>query len=299
MSSPRNGRRSSGSMRSRWRWSSATRVSAPTAAECRMVEAAILDRALDRRRWRRPCGRSSAAIPCSARHASLIRAEALIQIDCGPRPALAGCSCLASAPRSRSTPVTARELLHVPWAQPWRYDPQWLIDDPATDRPPRTRRWPRAGHGYLQHDRRRSPHTVRAYVATAHRLIDFLGLYRGDGSRSGRRCGLCPRPDLRAFLAQRRRAEGLAHPRRRANLSGVRAFLTYAAEQAGSHAELPRTRAPKRPRTLPRPAAPDDAVESCRRCALRRPASRGSARATWRSCCCCTARACGSPRRCR
>ena len=29
---------------------------------------------------------------------------------------------------------------------------------------------------YLQHDRRRSPHTVRAYVATAHRLIDFLGL---------------------------------------------------------------------------------------------------------------------------
>src|SRR3982750_763889 len=30
--------------------------------------------------------------------------------------------------------------------------------------------------------------------------------------------------------------------------------------QAGSHAQLPRTRAPKRPRTLPRPAAPDDAM---------------------------------------
>ena len=28
----------------------------------------------------------------------------------------------------------------------------------------------------------------------------------------------------------------------------------------GSHAQLPRTRAPKRPRTLPRPAAPDDAM---------------------------------------
>ena len=27
---------------------------------------------------------------------------------------------------------------------------------------------------YLQHDRRRSAHTVRAYVATAHRLVDFL-----------------------------------------------------------------------------------------------------------------------------
>ena len=33
---------------------------------------------------------------------------------------------------------------------------------------------------YLQHDRRRSPHTVRAYVATAHRLIEFLGRYRGE-----------------------------------------------------------------------------------------------------------------------
>jgi integrase/recombinase XerC len=29
--------------------------------------------------------------------------------------------------------------------------------------------------GYLEHDRRRSPHTVRAYVATAHRFIQFLG----------------------------------------------------------------------------------------------------------------------------
>jgi integrase/recombinase XerC len=43
-------------------------------------------------------------------------------------------------------------------------------------------------------------------------------------------------------------------------LSGVRAFLVYAAEQQGQHAQLPRTRGPKRPRTLPRPAAPDEAV---------------------------------------
>jgi integrase/recombinase XerC len=40
----------------------------------------------------------------------------------------------------------------------------------------------------------------------------------------------------------------------------VRAFLRYAAEQQGQHAQLPRTRAPKRPRTLPRPAAPDEAM---------------------------------------
>jgi len=41
----------------------------------------------------------------------------------------------------------------------------------------------------------------------------------------------------------------------------VRAFLSYAAEQQGRHAQLPRTRAPKRPRTLPRPAGPEEVVE--------------------------------------
>ncbi|MDP8994260.1 MAG: hypothetical protein M3N07_04625, partial [Pseudomonadota bacterium] len=30
-------------------------------------------------------------------------------------------------------------------------------------------------HDHLSDARRRSEHTVRAYVATAHRLIDFLG----------------------------------------------------------------------------------------------------------------------------
>ncbi|HEX8840885.1 MAG TPA: tyrosine-type recombinase/integrase, partial [Sphingomicrobium sp.] len=66
-------------------------------------------------------------------------------------------------------------------------------------------------------------------------------------------------PDLRAFLAQRR-GEGLAASSAARELSGVRAFLKYAAEQAGAVAHLPRTRAPKRPRTLPRPASPDDAL---------------------------------------
>ena len=65
--------------------------------------------------------------------------------------------------------------------------------------------------------------------------------------------------DLRAFLAQRR-GEGLGAASAARELSGVRAFLKYAAEQQGSHAQLPRTRAPRRPRTLPRPAAPEDAL---------------------------------------
>ena len=114
-------------------------------------------------------------------------------------------------------------------------------------------------HSYLQHDRRRSAHTVRAYVATAHRLIHFLGRYRGEQIEAAGLLDLSA-ADLRAFLAERR-GEGLGASSAARELSGVRAFLTYAAERQGRPAQLPRTRAPRRPRTLPRPAAPDEAME--------------------------------------
>ena len=74
---------------------------------------------------------------------------------------------------------------------------------------------------HLQHDRRRSIHTVRAYVATAHRFIDFLGRYRGETIEPDSLLGLTA-PDLRAFLAQRR-AEGLGASSAARELSGVRA----------------------------------------------------------------------------
>jgi len=112
---------------------------------------------------------------------------------------------------------------------------------------------------YLQHDRRRSVHTVRAYTATAHRFISFLGRYRGETIDAAGLTTIAA-ADLRAFLADRR-SGGLGAASSARELSGVRAFLKYAGEQQGSVAQLPRTRAPKRPRTLPRPASPDDAVE--------------------------------------
>jgi len=99
---------------------------------------------------------------------------------------------------------------------------------------------------------------VRAYVATAHRFIDFLGRYRGEVIEPGALLNLGS-ADLRAFLAQRR-GDGLGPSSAARELSGVRAFLRYAADQAGEPAQLPRTRSPRRPRTLPRPAAPDDAM---------------------------------------
>jgi integrase/recombinase XerC len=129
--------------------------------------------------------------------------------------------------------------------------PEQLVDHPA-------RALAAQWASYLEHDRRRSAHTVRAYAATAHRLIDFLGRYRGESIGAADLAGIVA-TDLRAFLA-RRRAEGLGASSAARELSGVRAFLKYAAEQRGSHAQLPRTRAPKRPRTLPRPASPDDAM---------------------------------------
>jgi integrase/recombinase XerC len=111
---------------------------------------------------------------------------------------------------------------------------------------------------FLAHDRRRSPHTVRAYVATAHRFLEFLGRHRGE--EIGKYALLTiPASDLRAFLADRR-GGGLGASSAARELSAVRAFLTFAAEDTGHVAQLPRTRAPKRPRTLPRPASPADAL---------------------------------------
>jgi integrase/recombinase XerC len=112
--------------------------------------------------------------------------------------------------------------------------------------------------GYLLHDRRRSAHTGRAYVATAHRLIDFLGGYRGEAVDPQVLLTVNAQ-DLRAFLAERRR-EGLGPASAARELSAVRNFLSYAAEQQGKLPQLPRTRAPRKPRTLPRPVAPDEAM---------------------------------------
>ena len=55
-------------------------------------------------------------------------------------------------------------------------------------------------------------------------------------------------------------ARGLGASSAAREMSAVRAFLTFAAEAQGTTPQLPRTRAPKRPRTLPRPASPGDAI---------------------------------------
>jgi integrase/recombinase XerC len=96
---------------------------------------------------------------------------------------------------------------------------------------------------YAQHltrDRRRSAHTVRAYQATAERLIAFLQEHWGEPATSEALAKVSA-ADLRAFLA-RRRGEGLVNASAARELSAVRGFLKFA---VGEQAELPRLRGPR------------------------------------------------------
>ncbi len=116
------------------------------------------------------------------------------------------------------------------------------------------RRW----HDHLSRERRRSDHTVRAYAATAHRLIGFLAGHLGEAVDDAALANLKP-ADLRAFLTVRR-AEGLGNSSAARELSAVRGFLAFAAAEAGREAALPRVKGPKKPRSVPRPVSPDEAV---------------------------------------
>ena len=108
---------------------------------------------------------------------------------------------------------------------------------------------------HLAQDRRRSVHTVRAYVATAERLMDFLQGYRGGAVTRKLLASLGP-ADLRAFLAERR-TEGLGNVSAARELSAVRTFLRFA---GGSEAHVPAVKGPRVKRGVPRPVSPDEAV---------------------------------------
>lgn len=105
---------------------------------------------------------------------------------------------------------------------------------------------------HLSRDRRRSAHTVRAYTATAERLIAFLQGHWG-GAVDAAALGRIGATDLRAFLA-RRREDGLANTSAARELSAVRAFLDFL------DIDAPRLRGPRTGKGIPRPISPDEAV---------------------------------------
>jgi len=111
-----------------------------------------------------------------------------------------------------------------------------------------------AWEAYLAQTRRRSPHTVRAYVATAARLIEAVG------ARDWAALARVDTGALREHLA-RRRAEGLANISAARELSALKAFLAFARRQAGlANPAPPRLRGPRVKKGLPRPITPDEAV---------------------------------------
>ena len=110
-----------------------------------------------------------------------------------------------------------------------------------------------AWRDHLADARRRSPHTVRAYVDAAQRLIAAQGL--ADWAGAAR----VEAHALRAHLAQRR-AEGLGNASAARELSALKAFITFARAQAGDpEPAAPRLRGPRLKKGLPRPLTPDEA----------------------------------------
>jgi integrase/recombinase XerC len=107
---------------------------------------------------------------------------------------------------------------------------------------------------HLTQTLRRSPHTVRAYVATAARLLDALGETDWSGL-----AGLEPTA-IRTQLAARRN-DGIGNVSAARELSALKAFLAFAREQSGvTDAKPPRIRGPRVKKGIPRPITPDDAV---------------------------------------
>lgn len=104
---------------------------------------------------------------------------------------------------------------------------------------------------HLTNGRRRSPHTVRAYLAAANRLLEASGIedFPALAALEG--------PDLRRQLAARR-AEGLSNASAARELSALKGLIAFARSQAGGEATPPRLRGPRLKKGLPRPITPDD-----------------------------------------
>jgi integrase/recombinase XerC len=106
---------------------------------------------------------------------------------------------------------------------------------------------------HLSQGRRRSQHTVRAYVATAARLI-------GEEETSWAAIARLDAIALRQHLSGRR-ADGIGNVSAARELSALKSFIAFARGQAGmADPAPPRMRGPRVKKGLPRPITPDEAV---------------------------------------
>lgn len=106
---------------------------------------------------------------------------------------------------------------------------------------------------HLRDGRRRSQHTVRAYVTTAERFCEFLSGHLGVNVGEDEIKAL-KQADVRSYLAYRR-ADGLTNNSAARELSALRAFLRHV---GGDEARIPKIKGPKAKKGVPRPASPED-----------------------------------------
>lgn len=111
----------------------------------------------------------------------------------------------------------------------------------------------------LARERRLSANTVEAYERDSRQFLTFMTGYIGKPAAIGDIRELRP-ADLRAFLAARRR-EGVGARTLGRHIAGLRSFLRHLEKKglvnaAGASA----IRAPKQPKSLPRPLEGDEAV---------------------------------------
>lgn len=111
----------------------------------------------------------------------------------------------------------------------------------------------------LEHERRASPHTLRAYGDDIARFLNFLSDHLGGAvdARALARLGVA---DIRAFIVKRR-GEGLGPRGVQRALAAVRGFFRHLAREGIVDNAAPRAvRTPRIARTLPRPLAERDAA---------------------------------------
>lgn len=112
-----------------------------------------------------------------------------------------------------------------------------------------------AWHEHLEHGLRRSPHTIRAYVTAAGRLLRFEDVASDWSTLASVQQG-----QLRRFLAARR-AEGLSNTSAARELSAIKSFLKFCREKSGNTTQsAPRMRGPRVKKGIPRAITPDEAV---------------------------------------
>jgi len=113
----------------------------------------------------------------------------------------------------------------------------------------------------LAHERRLSPHTLRAYGDDLARFLDFLKEHRGQSINSTLLAGVSV-ADIRAFITARRN-DGLGARGVNRALAAVRNFFHWLErEDIVANPAARATRSPKIARTLPRPLSEADAART-------------------------------------